>query len=152
MAVAAAAFFTLMTLTFADVILRSAFDAPIEAATELTRILMAIIVFSALPETTWRGEHVTVDLLDGSFHRRGLSSIRDAAVNLACGILLLFPARRIVTLAERAREYGDSTEYLNIPVFYVGWFVALSVFLTIGVLLYRGVLCLSDALSGKRRP
>lgn len=152
MAVAALAFFALMTLTFTDVVLRSAFNSPIEAATELTRILMAIVVFSALPETTWRGGHVTVDLLDGFFKGHRLSPLRDGMINLVCGALLLLPARRVVTLAERARDYGDATEYLNIPVFYVGWFVALSVFLTIGILLTRGVLHLRDALSGKPRP
>ena len=27
------------------------------------------------------------------------------------------------SLAERARDYGDVTEYLSIPQFYVGWFI-----------------------------
>ena len=34
--------FVLMVMTFADVILRSAFNNPIESATELTRLFMAI--------------------------------------------------------------------------------------------------------------
>ena len=39
----------MMIMTFFDVVLRSTVNTPIEAATELTRILMAIVVFSALP-------------------------------------------------------------------------------------------------------
>lgn len=45
MAVASVALFGLMVLTFCDVVLRSALNAPIEAATELTRIAIAIVVF-----------------------------------------------------------------------------------------------------------
>lgn len=147
MAVAASALFALMALTFADVVLRSAFSAPIEAATELTRILMAVIVFSALPETTWRGGHIVVDLMDGPFSRARLSALRDFAVDALCGGLLLFPARRVAALAERARDYGDATEYLHIPVFYVSWFVAVSAFATAGILLARAAASLRRALA-----
>ena len=45
---AAAILFCLMVMTFADVILRSALNNPIESATELTRLFMAIMVFAAL--------------------------------------------------------------------------------------------------------
>ena len=38
MTMASVALFALMVLTFADVIMRSVFNAPIEAATELIRI------------------------------------------------------------------------------------------------------------------
>ena len=55
---AAFALFLLMVMTFADVILRSAANNPIESATELTRLLMAIIVFSALPLVSWKGDHI----------------------------------------------------------------------------------------------
>ena len=44
---ASLALFFLMAMTFADVVLRSVFNDPIESATELTRLLMAIIVFSS---------------------------------------------------------------------------------------------------------
>ena len=55
LAVASAALFLMMCMTFADVVLRSSFDAPIEAATELTRILMAIVVFSQPAGLFWPG-------------------------------------------------------------------------------------------------
>ena len=65
---AATALFALMVMTFFDVVLRSAVNNPIESATELTRLFMAIIVFSSLPIVTWKGMHISVDLLD-PFHR-----------------------------------------------------------------------------------
>lgn len=135
---ACAALFILMVMTFCDVILRSVFNAPIEAATELTRILMAIMVFSTLPVVTGRGSHISVDLADSWFDYMRLSNIRDGLVSLTCGAMLWWPVQRVWVLAERAREYGDVTEYLSIPTFYVGWFIAASTAATAIVLILTG--------------
>ncbi|MCM2563169.1 TRAP transporter small permease [Lutimaribacter sp. EGI FJ00015] len=142
MFVASISLFALMVLTFCDVILRSAFNAPIEAATELTRIAIAVVVFSALPLLSARGQHISVDLLDPLFARLRLGRILDGLVNLACGIMLYFPAERVIDLAERARSYGDETEYLNIPTFYIGWFIAIMSFATALVFILRGAVIL----------
>ena len=140
--VASITLFALMVLTFCDVILRSAFNAPIEAATELTRIAIALIVFSALPLLSARGQHISVDLLDPLFARFRLARWRDGLVNILCGVMLYFPAERVIDLAERARSSGDRTEYLNIPTFYIGWFIAIMSFATALVLLLRGAVIL----------
>ncbi|RID92213.1 TRAP transporter small permease subunit [Gemmobacter lutimaris] len=132
--------FALMVLTFCDVVLRSAFSAPIEAATELTRIAIAIIVFASLPVLSGRGGHIAVDLLDPIFARLHLERLRDGIVTTLSGVMLLWPAWRIVDLAERARSYGDVTEYLAIPVSTVTWFIALMTFLTAAVLIARGLM------------
>lgn len=136
-ALAVSALFVMMVMTFADVVSRSAFDAPIEAATELTRIFMAIVVFSALPVVSGRGEHISVDLIDPVLGpgKRWV----DAGMSLACGAMLWWPAERIIVLAERARSYGDVTEYLGIPQFYIGWFVAVCTYATAAVLIGRGL-------------
>ena len=135
---AATVLFLLMAMTFLDVILRSVANDPIESATELTRLFMAIMVFSALPVISWRGEHIVVDLLDPLFSR-GLARIRDVIVNLSGGALLLWPAWRVWALADRARNYGDVTEYLNIPQFYIAYFIAAMTFITALTLLARGI-------------
>lgn len=126
---AASVLFLLMSMTFADVILRSLFGNPIESATELTRLFMAIIVFSSLPIVSWKGANIVVDLMDPLFSRR-LALLRDITIDLSCGIILLWPAKRVWDLAERAREYGDVTEYLNLPQHYAGWFIAVFTFAT----------------------
>ena len=113
---AAGVLLALMVMTFSDVILRSVLNDPIEAATELTRLFMAIMVFASLPLVSWRGEHIVVDLFDGLFSAAA-GRIRDATVNLLSGLLLLWPALRVWQLASRARAYGDVTEYLHIPQF-----------------------------------
>ncbi|MDH3452924.1 MAG: TRAP transporter small permease [Gammaproteobacteria bacterium] len=133
----AAVLFVLMAMTFFDVILRSLFNDPIEAATELTRLFMAIMVFSALPLVSWHGEHIVVDLFDGLFNATA-ARIRDAAVNLISGMLLLWPALRVWQLAARAREYGDVTEYLHIPQFYIAYFIAIMTLATAVALCARG--------------
>lgn len=139
---ACAALFFLMVMTFADVILRSTINAPIEAAPELTRMSIAVVVFAAMPVLSARGNHISVDLLDGIFARFRLIRIRDAAMAFVCGAILWLPARRVIDLAERSRSYGDTTEFLNWPVFYMSWFIAIMTFATVAALILRGVLLL----------
>ena len=141
--VAALALFALMMMTFFDVVLRSTINNPIESATEMTRLFMAIVVFSSLPVISWRGEHIVVDLIDPLFGE-GAARVRDAIINVACGIILFWPAKRVWELAGRAREYGDVTEYLNIPQFYIAYFIAAMTFVTAVTLLMRG-LCFTFA-------
>ncbi len=148
--VAAMALFALMVMTFFDVILRSVFNDPVESATEMTRLFMAITVFSSLPVISWRGEHIVVDLLD-PFFGPSLARVRDAMVNLVCGIVLFWPALRVWQLAGRARTYGDVTEYLNIPQFYIAYFIAVATFLTALALLTRGI-CFAVAPGSVARP
>ena len=135
---AAVVLFLLMVMTFLDVILRSAFNNPIESATELTRLFMAIMVFSALPMVSWKGENIVVDLLDPIFSAR-LAFVRDIVIDLICGTVLIWPAYRVWELAERSRQYGDVTEYLRMPQFYIGWFIAIFTFLTAAAFITRGL-------------
>lgn len=137
--VACGALFFLMVMTFADVILRSTINAPIEAATELTRMSIAVVVFASMPVLSMNGGHISVDLVDPLFSKMGLLRIRDSAMAIACGVLLWWPANRVVDLAERARSYGDTTEYLNWPVFYIAYFIAIMTFASMGALILRGV-------------
>jgi TRAP-type C4-dicarboxylate transport system permease small subunit len=138
--VACAALFVLMVMTFCDVILRSVFNSPIEAATELTRILMAILVFSVMPIISVSDGHIAVDLTDGIFHRLRLSRLRDGVLYIVSGVLLFWPIQRIWILAERARDYGDVTEYLSIPTYYIGWFITVSLAITAIAMIITGIL------------
>jgi TRAP-type C4-dicarboxylate transport system permease small subunit len=129
-----------MVMTFCDVVLRSVFNAPIEAATELTRILMAILVFAVLPVVSSRNDHIAVDLTDGIFARLRLSHIRDGIIFIGSGIMLYWPIKRVYVLAERARDYGDVTEYLAIPQFYVGWFITIFTAIAAVAMIVTGIL------------
>ena len=137
---AALSLFSLMCMTFADVVLRSLLNAPVEVAADMTRLLMAIMVFSVLPVMSARGAHISVDLAEQIFRRFALVRIRNIVVNLFCGIILIWPASRILDLAERSRSYGDKMEYLGLPLHYIGWFIALMTGLTALSLIVRGVI------------
>ncbi|MCF4097419.1 TRAP transporter small permease [Maritalea mediterranea] len=141
-ALASIVLFALMVMTFTDVLLRSALNAPIEAATELTRWFMAIIVFLMLPIISGQEDHIVVDLTDSFFTNKWAVRLRDGIINLACGAMLVWPARQVVVLAERARSYGDVTEFLALPQFYIEWFIAIMTFLTAAVLVVRGLIIL----------
>jgi len=136
---AALALFVLMSLTFTDVVLRSVWNAPIEVAADMTRLLMAIMVFSVLPVMSAQGTHIGVDLLDGVFEKLGLTRVLDVVVNIFCGIILFWPAKRVFDLAERSRSYGDEMEYLGLPLHYLGWFIAVMTGITALALLFRAV-------------
>lgn len=140
MSLACATLFFLMTMTFADVVLRSALNAPLGSAPELTRMSVAIIVFSALPVMSGSGSHISVDLLDGLIEKLGMTRIWGGIVSIACGVMLWWPANRCVVLAERSRKYGDLTEFLGIPTFYLTWFISCMIFVTMAVLILRGLI------------
>lgn len=132
------ALFTLMVMTFLDVIMRSVANNPFEWGTELTRIFMAIIVFASLPIISWKGSHIVVDLMDPLFSRRW-AMIRNILIDLISGIVLFWPAKRVWDLAERARSFGDVTEYMGFPQYIPGWFIAFFTFVTAVVLVARGI-------------
>lgn len=136
---AAFALFFMMTMTFLDVILRSTISNPIESATELTRFCMAIIVFASLPIVSWKSGHIIVDLMDPFFGPRA-AKLRDILIDLICGIVLFWPARRVWDLAERSRDFGDVTEYMGVPQHYIGWFISAFAFVTAITLVVRGLM------------
>jgi TRAP-type transport system small permease protein len=139
---ACAALFILMVMTFCDVILRSSFDAPIEAATELTRIFVAVMVFAVMPHISVNDGHIAVDLTDGIFERFRLSRIRNGLILILSGVLLSWPVSQVWTLAERTRDYGDVTEYLALPQYLTMWFIAAGITLAAAAMVLAGVLTL----------
>lgn len=139
---ASAALFILMVMTFCDVILRSSFDAPIEAGTELTRILVAVMVFSVLPHVSVTGGHIAVDLTDGLFRKWGLERVRDGIIHLASALMLCWPIMNVWKLAERTKGYGEVTQYLAIPQYLILYFIALSITITAIAMLVAGLLTL----------
>lgn len=140
--IASAALFVLMAMTFCDVVMRSSLNAPIEAASELTRILVAVMVFAVMPHVSATGKHIAVDLSDPWFARLRLSRARDGLIHLLCGAMLVWPVIRVWGLAERTRGYGDVTQYVGIPQHWTMWFIALGATLASAAMLATGLLIL----------
>ncbi|WP_206021053.1 TRAP transporter small permease [Antarcticimicrobium luteum] len=113
---AMAALMLLMVMTFFDILLRSTVNAPIEATTELSRILLMFVVFAAMPEVTLRGTHVAVDLLAPVLDRVGFARI-EGLILIGSAVLMVWPDQKILTLAMRSKSYDDMTEFLHIPTY-----------------------------------
>ena len=62
--IAATLLFAMMLLTCVDVIGRYFFSSPIYGGFEITEMLLAAMIFVALPLVTLRNDHITVDVFD----------------------------------------------------------------------------------------
>lgn len=142
---AAAVLFALMLLTTADVLGRSLFNMPVTGTVELTQLMLAALVFFALPVVSWREEHIAVDLLDAVFPQR-LVCWRQLLVNAFSAAALWVVARRAWALGERALDWGDRTQFLNIPTGYFTYGIAVLLALSAVLCGIRALLYLLEAL------
>jgi len=110
----------LIGLTCVDVVARYAFNSPFTGAYELSEILLATLIFLALPLTTAAGEHIEVELLDGLKSRflKRLGTV--AAAICTVGVFALI-ALEMAEHANKLARRGRVTDSLEIPLSYVGW-------------------------------
>ena len=105
----------IMTLMVTDVIARHLLNAPVPGAAELIELLMALLVFSALPLTTLRREHIQVDLFTAlipiSFRR-----IAGMLANAVAGAIMAFIAWRLYDKTVEILGFGDTTAFLRLPL------------------------------------
>lgn len=99
---------------------------------------MAIVVFCGLPVACMREEHITVDLLD-AVSPRGIINFRQTIMNSIAAVAMAGVAYRVWALAFRAKEYGDTTEFLQIPLFYITLFISIMSAVTALALLYNAI-------------
>ncbi|MDT0683207.1 TRAP transporter small permease [Roseicyclus sp. F158] len=113
----------LMSVTGMDVIGRYLFDRPLPGAFEMTELLLAALVFAALPLVSRSGGHVEVDLLDSLLPpgaRRALLWIGAAA---AFCVLMVFAWRLVLHGLQQAGD-GARSISLGIPFAPVSFFGA----------------------------
>ncbi len=115
--------FVLMAMTCVDVIGRELLNDPLDGATELTQLMLGVIVFAVLPTVSLREEHVSVDLLDIWFPKR-LIGARQAILNVVMAACMGIVSWRVWLSAERTADYGDATEYLEIPYAPMEFFIS----------------------------
>ncbi len=122
--VACLVLFSMMLLTFADVIGRYLFLSPLPAAYEIISLLMPGIIFCALPLTVLRETHVTVDLLD-AFIPSGIARLQGVFVNLFSAIALALITWRLGVKAWEDRYYETVTDELLLLIWPFGAGMAL---------------------------
>ena len=112
---AALILFCLMMLTFVDVVGRDGFNTPLPGGFEITELMMAALIFTALPIVSWHEEHVVIDLLD-PLVSKAAARWRQVAVNLIGTVAMGVLAWQTWAMAVQLNEYSESTEYLQVPV------------------------------------
>ncbi len=128
----------LIAITCVDVVGRYFLDAPLRGAFELTEILVAALVFSALPLTTERQEHVEVDLLQSLF-----TPVMNRWCQLFAGLfsaaLLLTFAWRLFSQALKTLHDGAVTNALEIPLAPFGFLAAVACLISAVLAGLRGI-------------
>lgn len=112
---AAVILFSMMALTFFDVIGRKFFDTSITGSLEITELLMLLLIFAGLPLASLKGEHVIFDLLDRFVPSR-LTSFQHVLSHLLSALLLAGAAWLTFARAARTLEQGDQTAQLALGV------------------------------------
>ena len=120
---AALVLLVLVALTCADVFGRYILAQPVNGKTELTRMLMAVLIALVLPVVTARKEHITIDLLDFLFTPR-LQRLRDLIIDALAATGLLVLAWWVGFRALRLMSYGYLSDFLRLPLHPVAFFVA----------------------------
>ena len=108
--------FVTMTMTTIDVIGRYLFDRPLGFAYEVTALLMATVVFIALPSVTLHREHIAIGLIDSVWHGRVAAS-RNLVIALVIAACMLFLCYRMYLFVGRFHSYGDRTDVLKLPLY-----------------------------------
>ncbi len=116
-------------LTVVDVVGRYWFSAPVIGAFEVTQLMLGALVFSALPLTTKRREHVEVDMIYGMVPPV-MQSLMTGISGFVSTLVLAVLSWRLAAQAERLMEDGAITNALNIPFAPLAWFAAATALLS----------------------
>ena len=104
--------FVLMVVTIVDVTGRYLFNAPLPGGNEIVQLVMAAIIYSALPSVNRQEGHISVDLLDFITPKQ-IVRPRQILVNLVALVVMGVVTWCLWLLAEDLRENGETWEYLN---------------------------------------
>lgn len=112
----------MVVVTFIDVVGRYLFNRPMKGAFELTEVLMAALIFAALPAITARREHIAVDLLDRYFPPRA-ARVRNAVIELASALAVGALAYIFFEQAKQTYADGLYTQALQLSLAPLVFFV-----------------------------
>ena len=131
--------FSMMTLTFVDVVLRYLFNRPLRGGFELTELMLLVLIFAGLPLVTHAGEHVTMDLIDRFVGLR-LRALQFRLVELASAAMMFLLTWLMWRKAATITGYGDTTDILRIPVGPFVYFMTAMILVSGLVHLFRAAL------------
>ena len=121
--------FSLMLVTFVDVVGRYGFNRPLRGAFEGTELMLLVLIFAGLPLVSHADEHVTMDFIDHMIDP-GTRRVVAALAQLVCAATLLGLSWLIWLKAGKIAAYGDTTDVLKILlapfVYFMAAMIALS--------------------------
>ena len=107
--------FSMMVLTFVDVLGRYLFSSPVPGGFEVTEIMLASLIYCGLPLITMRDGHISVDLVEGLLPG-WFKALRDRVIALLMTAVLGYIGYRLFGKAGDFVNYNDQTAVLNIPL------------------------------------
>ncbi len=112
-------------LTVVDVVARYLFNRPVNGAFELTEMMLATVIFLAMPLTTAKGEHIEVQLLNPV--KMGLiDKVMTYLPLTVSAIVFAVVARQVWLHAMKLASDGAVTNSLSIPLSSIGYLAAAS--------------------------
>ncbi|MCL4748080.1 MAG: TRAP transporter small permease [Burkholderiaceae bacterium] len=120
---AAAPLLCLVGVTVVDVFGRYLLDKPLAGGFEITEMLLAIVVFASLPLVELHDEHITIDLLDGLYARRG-RFWRQLGVYSLSGVAMAVISWRLFAKARLSAADHVTSAVLSVPVAPIAYFIA----------------------------
>lgn len=129
---AGAILFLMMALTFVDVVMRYMFNRPVRGGTEITELMLLVLIFAGLPLVSHANEHVTMDFIDKWLPAR-LTSRLERLVHALCAAVMLFLAWQVWLKAGKIGSVGtegEVTQILRIPIAPYVYFMAAMIGLT----------------------
>ena len=112
----------LMLLTVVDVFLRYFFNSPLTGTTEISQLMMIIIVFPALGWAAVDRAHIRVDLLVNQLPNRPKALFSSITLLIALGIYVIIAWRSFLESAVVNRQ----TSLINLPFAPFYWLMSVS--------------------------
>ncbi|WP_374665876.1 TRAP transporter small permease [Ramlibacter sp.] len=119
---ACAALFVMMVVAVVDVVLRTVFNKPLAAASELIELAMVATIFLVYPLVSWKGLHISIDLLD-SWMPDVARRIQHVLAALLGAAVFTAVAWRVGFLAREAWASNEVTGVLGVPLGHVYAFI-----------------------------
>ena len=120
--VAAIFLVAMVAINVVDVGLRSGFNAPIFGTYEIVELFLAAVAFLAIPEAFFRGQHITIELIDQVIPPWAVEALKVMGLVLSVAFLGLLAFHMIEPAVEFV-EFNEVTVDLQYPVIWKAGFV-----------------------------
>lgn len=131
-------------ITFSSVMLRGFFGFAIPDGYDISRLLLAITVFWGLASTSYRNQHIQVDILWEAVGERSKRAIEIFAATVTLGFVALFTWMLAIKVLSTFRS-NEATFDLRLPVWPFHLLAALGILFATVLLVIRLFRLLNEA-------